>query len=194
MTAIALAFARAIQMLKEANDLDNPDIAGLFGVTESAVSRWLNCKSLPPPARRRRHEEHLQMPFGWLDNPTIPVPLLGRPAGARTPRERGTDAFVTPDAQIPPAPAFPARGPTITLGEAMERWKTVLDTRLGQRLRGGLADPAMLCTPEGRAALKQIWHDAADATVRLGFSAEGFYSALALIEDIEHGRPTQKPA
>lgn len=79
MATTALGFSDAILWLKRANALDNEGLADVFGVTESAVSRWLNDKARPPLARRRRWERDLQMPPGWLDAPTMPIPLLKRP-------------------------------------------------------------------------------------------------------------------
>jgi transcriptional regulator with XRE-family HTH domain len=82
MTTTTLGFPDAILWLKRANALDNVGVADLFGVTESAVSRWLNGHTMPTKARRRRWERDLLMPDGWLDAPTLPAPLLKLPAPA----------------------------------------------------------------------------------------------------------------
>jgi transcriptional regulator with XRE-family HTH domain len=88
----------------EARAITQRAFADLLHITESAVSRWMDGETEPPPTRRRFMEEILQLPNGWLDldgkvKPSD-VPSTGvyapRPMRTRTRVSEGIDRDATP--------------------------------------------------------------------------------------------------
>lgn len=149
-----VGFDDAVVWLKRANALSTPQLAKLFGVTDSTVSRWMHGHVRPSEAKLRHYEAQLGLPDRWLSKPRLPAPILKRDV-----EDTGVLQFPRRDGMLTP-PLYHHRMENEVVWTEEE--VRVVTEECEAILQRGIVAGELMGTRWGRTFLKNLWLNARD--------------------------------